>query len=380
MTKISTTQGEKTAGFSPPAMARRRVLSRSQVAQSLRQSRPTPPPQADRVSLPTARLESLLESYQLDCRARRLSVATRESKKVYLDGLLWYARQNELPAIGATEIKQFLIYLAESHTDPGGRWGDKPCGSPAQKRKPLSSETIKTYHAHIRAFCNWLVAEGTLDTAPTDRVSAPVSRPDQVVPFTADQVTALHRAAGRSAYPERDTAIILTLLNTGIRASELCALTWNDLDLQAGLITIEEGKGGKLRQVPLSNAPAKALYAYRTYVAGSLDTDGVFVSERGRGDGSALTRSGLAQLIRRLASKAAVSGKKISPHTFRHTFAVNYLRPKERGGYGGDVFGLKRILGHTRLDMTDRYVNLAGADITDKHRDFDLLKSIRQKK
>jgi site-specific recombinase XerD len=77
-----------------------------------------------------------------------------------------------------------------------------------------------------------------------------------------------------------------------------------------------------------------------------------------------LTRSGLLQLIRRLGKAAKIEACRCSPHTFRHTFAVEFLRA------GGNVFTLKELLGHTTLTMTQRYVAIAQADIESQHRRF----------
>ena len=72
----------------------------------------------------------------------------------------------------------------------------------------------------------------------------------------------------------------------------------------------------------------------------------------------------VAKLLKRLNNHAKVWGVRVSPHTFRHTFAVMFLRS------GGQVFTLKQILGHESLSMTNRYVAVAQADVTAQHRQF----------
>ena len=80
--------------------------------------------------------------------------------------------------------------------------------------------------------------------------------------------------------------------------------------------------------------------------------------------GAGLTRTGLRVLIGRLGKVAKVETTRCSPHTFRHTFSVEFLRA------GGNVFTLQQLLGHTHLHMTNRYVALAQADIENQHRQF----------
>lgn len=93
--------------------------------------------------------------------------------------------------------------------------------------------------------------------------------------------------------------------------------------------------------------------------------DPLFLSDRGNGAGEGLTRHGLRFLIVRLGKAARLDGStRVSPHTFRHTFAIEFLRA------GGNVFTLQQLLGHTHLAMTNRYVAIAQADITAQHRQF----------
>jgi site-specific recombinase XerD len=90
----------------------------------------------------------------------------------------------------------------------------------------------------------------------------------------------------------------------------------------------------------------------------------LFLSERGQNAGEPFLRGGILQLIERLGKKAGIQGVRCSPHTFRHTFAIEFLRN------GGNLFTLKQILGHTSLQVTNRYVSLAQADIQSQHRQF----------
>jgi site-specific recombinase XerD len=135
----------------------------------------------------------------------------------------------------------------------------------------------------------------------------------------------------------------------------VCGLTVGDLDLHAGRCTVE-GKGGKKRTVPFSRETKRALYNYLNEQEREA-TEPLFLSDRGTGAGGAMTRAGLLCLFRRLGKAAGLQGVRCSPHTARHYFAVSYLKA------GGNVFSLQQTLGHTHISQTQKYVQLAQADI-----------------
>lgn len=146
------------------------------------------------------------------------------------------------------------------------------------------------------------------------------------------------------------------LLDTGIRAAELCGLRFCDLDLTEKRLRVL-GKGNKERSVYFGKQCTKALW---DYLRGSdlEDEAFVFTSERGARKGEPLNRHSLGDMLERLERKAGIKGVRCSPHTFRHSYAVRFLRA------GGQPFTLMENLGHTDLKMTQRYVRLSQADIS----------------
>ena len=156
--------------------------------------------------------------------------------------------------------------------------------------------------------------------------------------------------------------MILVLLDTGLRASELVGLAVSDVNLDDGLLKVY-GKGNKERVVPIGARVQRALWKYlqrhRPQPANPLCPI-LFLTASGR----PITVDRLRTIIKKYASKAGIEGVRCSPHTFRHTFAVSYLRN------GGDIFSLQRILGHSSLDIVRIYVNLAVADVKACHRRF----------
>ena len=158
------------------------------------------------------------------------------------------------------------------------------------------------------------------------------------------------------------------MLDTGVRASDLCGLPFNDVDIVSRK-TIILGKGNKHRSVYFGRETGRLLWQY-VREEGIEGTEPLFLSTKR----NAFTCSGLLQLIERLGDSAGVEATRCSPHTLRHTFAVMFLRG------GGSVFTLKEMIGHTAISMTSRYVALAQADVQNKHRLFSPVERMRIRK
>ncbi len=154
----------------------------------------------------------------------------------------------------------------------------------------------------------------------------------------------------------RDRAIILLLLDIGLRPWELCALSLDDVDLKTGQILVRGGptggaKGGKSRMVYGGNAVRRSLWRY---LVTRYDKD----NERAplfTANPRSLNRDSLRHLVARLGGVAQI--RKCHPHRFRHTFAITDLC------CGGDVFSLQRLLGHGSQEMVQHYARLAQVDI-----------------
>jgi site-specific recombinase XerD len=314
-------------------------------------------------ALSVAELRSAAEGWLLDGDIRQHSARTQGNRREIIEKLLWFLDDQEFATCSLLELRKFLSYLSRGHEDPRGRWGNPRMKSQVKPR------TVHTYHGHLRTFFRWLVDEGVIGQSPMESIAPPISRSDQVQPFTDAQVAALIAAAKSTTHARRDEAIVLFLLDTGVRASELCGILFGDLDMPARRCSVL-GKGNKRRGVYFGKSTAKALYYYIREDAREPN-DSLFITDRGETAGDPLTRSGLLQLIERLEKSAHLTGIRCSPHTFRHTFAISFLRN------GGNVFTLQQMLGHTSLHMTNRYVALAQADIEKQHRQFSPVDSLR---
>jgi len=244
------------------------------------------------------------------------------------------------------------------------------------KTHPLSGKTIRNVWISMSSFFRWAERELSIPY-PMKDVHVPRAPKSPVPELTREEVERMVKACTysreatssvrrtfvmRRPTASRDTAVLLFLLDTGLRASELCALKVEDVDLKTGKVEVKHGaqggaKGGKGRTVYLGKASRRAVWHY---LSGREDGDQsdapLFVS---RGD-RAMRPNTLLQLISSIGKKANVPNA--YPHKLRHTFAITYLRS------GGDVFTLQQILGHGSLDMVRHYSRIAQSDVAQAHR------------
>jgi site-specific recombinase XerD len=150
---------------------------------------------------------------------------------------------------------------------------------------------------------------------------------------------------------------VAVLADTGLRASELCGLIVNDV--REGFLFVA-GKGGKERLAPYGEACRAELSTYVRMSRGLPQSgdEPLLLT----GSGAALTPHRLGELMRAAGREAGVRGVRVSPHTLRHTFAIEFLRN------GGGELALQKALGHRSLDMVKLYAELTAVDVANAHR------------
>lgn len=230
--------------------------------------------------------------------------------------------------------------------------------------------TIRAHQVTARSFFAWATAKGLIATDPTKGLPLTSEAPAVIKPLSRAQVTALleecqrrlRRArVGRYATPIthlRNPAIILILLDTGVRAGELARFRYADLEPDTGAITVRPWRRGvksRPRTLLLGTAAQSALWDYLA-ARPALAPEMPLLASR---SGETISGRAVRLMLRRLGQSAGLA--RIHPHRFRHTFALEYLRN------GGDPFTLKYLLGHARMDMVDRYLALAQLDVEQAH-------------
>ncbi len=280
----------------------------------------------------------------------------------------WAAHEGDedVTQITTQEIREYLAWLRKDYTPV--RFN--------QQTHPLSPKTIRNIWVTLAAFFKWISQEFEI-TNPMQGIPAPKFQKTPMEVFTKEEVEKLVKACSqtreadtllRQSYSykrptaKRDRAIIMTLLDTGLRANEFCSLKIGSCDLKTGKLEIIHGvlggaKGGKGRVVFLGKVTRSAVWHYLVEREDRGNQDApLFLGK----DNRSMTPDGLRHLIKRMADRAGVENA--YPHKFRHTFALTYLRS------GGDVFTLQALLGHTSLDMVRHYARIAEIDIEQAHR------------
>lgn len=190
----------------------------------------------------------------------------------------------------------------------------------------------------------------------------PLKEPQLILPtLTVQQVALLIHWRPKNFYQRRLHLLMLLLLDTGCRISEALSLRVSEIDFDNLLITLD-GKGRKQRVVPFSFELKKALFRFIRDCARKPDL--LLLANRSE---TMLGRRVMLRDVKLLCGRLGFDPPGRTLHSFRHTFAVNYLRR------GGSVFHLQKVLGHSTLEMTRRYANLVTADLQAVHERVSLL-------
>lgn len=233
----------------------------------------------------------------------------------------------------------------------------------------LSDKTRSNAWVALSSLWTWAAIELKIPHVIRDRITRPKYRRPQIETYTQVEVQAMlnacdkaaqwHSKNGKPAISDRptalrDKAIIITLVDTGLRASELCNLTIADYDKATGHITVRQGKGKKDRTVYASENASQAIWRYKAARGPGLKPgDPLFATATNQ----PLDRNNLRHTIQSAAKRAGLDPDGVTVHRFRHTFAVNFLRN------GSNVLALQALLGHERMDTVKIYVKLSDIDL-----------------
>ena len=204
----------------------------------------------------------------------------------------------------------------------------------------------------LKSFFNFLIFEGYRDDSPMDLIDTPKIGRKLPAVLGIKEIDQLMSAIDLSkAQGYRNLTILETLYGSGLRVSELISLRISDLHFEENLLLIT-GKGNKQRLVPLGGICKQKLKIYleevRVHVPVKKEyQDIVFLNQNGR----QLTRAMIFTIVRQAAADAGIE-KKISPHTFRHSFATHLLEN------GADLRSIQLMMGHENITTTEVYMHL----------------------
>ena len=200
----------------------------------------------------------------------------------------------------------------------------------------------------IKSFFNYLLLEEIIDSSPAELIEAPKSSRPLPDTLSVDEIDRLIRSIDASTTKGlRDQAILEVLYSCGLRVSELCELRLGDLFFGEGYIRVI-GKGNKQRLVPVSGMARDRIQLYlEVRNKAHRKEEILFLNNRGK----KLTRVMIFTIIKQAAQRAGID-KKISPHTFRHSFATHLLEG------GANIRQVQELLGHENILTTEIYTHL----------------------
>jgi len=286
-----------------------------------------------------------LEGYWL-ARRSSFSKATIDDYTLTFTRFAAFIGDQPLAEISAPDVQRFLDHVRTTRN--------------------LSKKSVSNMWVALSSFWTWASVELNVEHIIRNRVRQPEYRAPVIQIYTEVEIKAMLRACEetntwqstrrrptRSKRSEslRDQAIITTLVDTGVRVSELCHFEMRDYLSAQGRLMVREGKWGKDRVVFLGQSARRTLWRYLISRTNTKPNDPLFTTNAG----TALERNNLRKTLQRIGERAGVPG--VTVHRFRHTFAVTFLRN------GGNVLELQEMLGHERLDTVRIYAKLAEVDL-----------------
>jgi integrase/recombinase XerD len=227
----------------------------------------------------------------------------------------------------------------------------------------FAATSIQRTLSTLRGYFAYLAADAIIPGDPTELLESP--KAGQYLPgvITVDEMLSLLNAVDtKRRLGVRDRALMETLYATGMRVSELTNFTFEQLMFDEGMVRIF-GKGSKERLVPIGGAAVSWIKKYleteRPFLSRPSTDSSVFLNPRG----TRLSRMGIWKIVQRYAKKARLE-KKISPHTFRHSFATHLLEG------GADLRAVQEMLGHSNIVTTEIYTHVDREYLKEVHRSF----------
>jgi integrase/recombinase XerD len=277
----------------------------------------------------------IITLHQLACRTKNHSNNTLASYGRYNLRFCEYMISPNILDITPNILRTYFVHLSEKGHNPGG---------------------VHVHYRCIKALFNWYWGEYEPEAPnPFAKVKIPAPKIKPLPGVTIENVKHLIDACNTSQ-SKRDKAMLMFLLDTGVRASELAALNIADCDMITGSIYITDSKSDNSRTVFMGTVARRYLRRYLKTRSGINDMSPLFATD----EGDRLDRWSMRHIINRRSKDAGIKSPGL--HDFRRAFALNLLRN------GTNLQIISRLLGHHSVAVTERYLAVDETDLQEGHR------------
>ena len=284
------------------------------------------------------------------------SILTVRNYDHYLTRFLEYVKHNDPKKLTENEVREYRLWL---NRQPGTKVG--------RTRDTLKRKTQNYYLIALRAFLKYMRKKGieSLNPERIELAKVPDRSLDLISPTELNRL--MDAPDTNTLRGLRDKAILELLFSTGLRVSELCALSQEDIDLSRDEFSVR-GKGDKVRVVFLSDTARNAIKAY---LKERKDFDDAMFIQYGKiqkkeevkNKELRLTSRSVQRIIKRYATIAGIT-RKVTPHVIRHSFATDLL------SNGADLRSVQALLGHANIATTQVYTHVTDKHLRDIHKKF----------
>lgn len=218
--------------------------------------------------------------------------------------------------------------------------------------RQIGKRSIKRKMSSLKSFYAWMYLQKKVDSDPFEYVHSPKATHALPDFFSEKEIDSLLAANEKRTdkLKDRDQALLMLMFASGLRASEVVNLTFNQIDFDNRIMKVS-GKGNKDRLVPFTNSAKEAMLNYINGLRKDLlkeDTKYIFLNSQG----NKMTVRGLEYILDEIEAKTGLYGK-IHPHMLRHSFATKMLNR------GADLRTIQELLGHSSIETTSIYTHVA---------------------
>ncbi|QQR64701.1 tyrosine-type recombinase/integrase [Candidatus Kaiserbacteria bacterium] len=284
------------------------------------------------------------------------SILTVRNYDHYLTRFLEYSKIENPSALTEAHVREYRLWL---NRQPGTKVG--------RNMETLKPKTRNYYLIALRAFLKYMRKRG-IESLNPERIELAKVPERSLDLISSSELTRLIEAPDLASLSGlRDKAILELLFSTGLRVSELCALSQEDVDLSRDEFSVR-GKGDKVRVVFLSDTARDAIKAY---LKERKDFDDAMFIQYGKNakhdelknKDLRLTPRSVQRIIKRYATIAGIT-RKVTPHKLRHCFATDLLHN------GADLRSVQALLGHANIATTQIYTHVTDKHLRDIHKKF----------